>query len=62
VQDEDKILKETLSYIKKIDVHEEIVRLYSHIGQVEELIEEGETNIGRTLDILMQEIGKKQTH
>lgn len=59
IQDEDKILKETLSYIKKIDVHEEIVRLYSHIGQVEELLLQGEKSIGRTLDILMQEIGRE---
>ena len=56
IQDEDKILKETLSHIKKIDVHEEIIRLYSHVDQVDELLGTAEKSIGRTLEILMQEM------
>lgn len=59
VQDEDKILKEVMAYMKKTDVHEEAVRLYSHISQVEELITSKEASIGRVLDVLMQEMGRE---
>ncbi len=59
IQDDDKILKEVMGYIKKIDVHEEIIRLYSHIKQFEELLSVGETNIGKTLDVLVQEMNRE---
>jgi uncharacterized protein (TIGR00255 family) len=59
VQDEEKILKETIGFIKKIDVHEEIVRFYSHVSQIKELVGSQETTIGRTLDILLQEMARE---
>lgn len=59
LQDEDKILKEVITYLKKIDVHEEIIRLYSHIKQFEELLMSQQTNIGKTLDVLVQEMNRE---
>lgn len=59
VSDEEKILKETSSYIKKMDVHEEMIRLHSHMSQFEEKICGKDKNIGRLLDVLIQEMGRE---
>ena len=59
ISDEEKILKETSSHIKKMDVHEEMIRLHSHMSQFEEKICGKDKNIGRFLDVLIQEMGRE---
>ncbi len=43
---------------ERSDVHEELVRLESHLGQLESAIDAG-GEIGRKLDFLLQEIGRE---
>ncbi len=62
------VLREVALYADRCDIHEEITRLRSHIGQFLTLIDQG-TTPGRKLDFLCQEmfrevntIGSKANH
>ena len=56
--DESRILTEAAIYADKIAVDEETVRLRSHLGQLETMLENGGP-IGRKLDFLMQEMNRE---
>lgn len=56
--DEGRILTEAAIYADKIAVDEETVRLRSHLGQLEAMLESGGP-IGRKLDFLMQEMNRE---
>ena len=56
--DESRILTEAAIYADKIAVDEETVRLHSHLGQLETMLENGGP-IGRKLDFLMQEMNRE---
>ena len=53
--DEQRVLTEVAVFADKADISEEIARLRSHIQQFEALVQE-ESNIGRRLDFLIQEM------
>ena len=62
------VLREVALYADRCDIHEEITRLRSHIGQFLKLIDDGNSQ-GRKLDFLCQEmfrevntIGSKANH
>ena len=59
IDDRDRTLREVFFYAEKTDVTEEIVRLRSHIGQFRALLETEERGVGRTMDFLVQEIGRE---
>lgn len=66
--DDADVLREVALYADRCDIHEEITRLRSHIGQFTNLIEKG-SSPGRKLDFLCQEmfrevntIGSKASH
>jgi uncharacterized protein (TIGR00255 family) len=53
--EEQRVLTEVAIFADKADISEEIARLRSHIQQFEALVQE-ESNIGRRLDFLIQEM------
>ena len=55
---EQRILLETASWIAKMDINEEIVRLDSHLAAFREELA-GEGAMGRKLDFLTQEMGRE---
>jgi uncharacterized protein (TIGR00255 family) len=59
--DDDRILREIIIYADKSDVTEEITRLRSHFQQAEGFLDEGANPVGRSLDFLMQEMGREIT-
>jgi uncharacterized protein (TIGR00255 family) len=43
----------------RMDITEELVRVGSHIGQLGDLMGQGDQAIGRRLDFLVQELGRE---
>jgi uncharacterized protein (TIGR00255 family) len=56
---EERVLREIVLYAEKVDGSEEITRLYSHMEQIEEMLNEKKESVGRALDFLMQEMGRE---
>lgn len=56
--EESRILTEAALFADKVAVDEEITRLYSHLDQFREILEEG-GQVGRKLDFLLQEFGRE---
>lgn len=56
--DEDRIALEVSMYADKSNIAEEIVRLYSHIEQLDKIINESGA-VGRKLDFLIQEMNRE---
>jgi uncharacterized protein (TIGR00255 family) len=53
---DDRILREIALIAEKLDIAEEILRLYSHIEQFKKALKLEEKTIGRKLDFLIQEM------
>lgn len=58
-EDRERILREVFFYAEKVDVEEEINRLYSHIKQFRDLLHSDEIGQGRTMDFLVQEMARE---
>lgn len=58
-EDQERLLREVFLYTEKIDVAEEVTRLKSHMGQFLALLETEERSVGRTMDFLIQEMGRE---
>lgn len=58
-EDRERVLREVFLYAEKIDIEEEITRLKSHMGQFLALLESSERSVGRTMDFLIQEMGRE---
>lgn len=56
--DEDKLANEIVFFADRSDINEEVIRLYSHINQFYESLEE-EVPVGRKLDFLIQEMNRE---
>lgn len=57
--DENRILQEVATYAEKADITEELVRLDSHIRQIEEMLGGRDVADGRRLDFLVQELHRE---
>lgn len=57
--DDDRFLKEVLLFAERIDIEEEIIRFSSHLEQAKELLEKGPLAAGKTLEFLVQELGRE---
>ncbi len=55
-EDKERALREVMIYSEKVDITEEIVRMRSHISQLEKILTSSKEPIGRTIDFLMQEM------
>lgn len=56
---DDKIAREVALYAEKIDITEEVVRLESHLKQMQDLFVSKTTEKGKTLEFLTQEMGRE---
>jgi uncharacterized protein (TIGR00255 family) len=56
--DDARLTQEVAIMAERIDITEEIVRMHSHIGQFEELLQSGGTE-GRKIDFLLQEMNRE---
>jgi uncharacterized protein (TIGR00255 family) len=56
---DERIVREMILYATKTDITEEIVRFNSHLGQFKELLERGSEAVGKTLEFLVQELGRE---
>lgn len=53
-----RILQEVVFYLEKIDIHEEINRVHSHLEKFNTLLD-ADTDVGRQIDFLLQELGRE---
>lgn len=56
---EEKLFREVALFAEKIDITEELTRLYSHFEQFEELLNPKAKSVGRKMDFLIQEMGRE---
>ena len=56
--DDSRIATEVILFADKSSITEEVVRLYSHIGQFTKILEEDDA-VGRKLDFLLQEMNRE---
>ena len=59
VVDENRIAQEAVIYADKTSIEEEITRLKSHIEQLNDLINNTQTPIGKKLDFIIQEMNRE---
>lgn len=57
--DDQRLLQEVVFYLEKLDVHEEMNRIKSHLKKLDELFNTPEEEVGRKLDFLLQELGRE---
>lgn len=57
--DNSKIIEQAAFYADKMNVTEEIVRLYSHIEQLNKFLQEDSVEIGKKIDFLLQEMNRE---
>ncbi len=57
--DNSKIIEQAAFYADKMNITEEIVRLYSHIEQLNEFLQEDSVEIGKKIDFLLQEMNRE---
>lgn len=57
--DQESIRKEVVLFSEKCDITEELVRLRSHLGQLNQLLKSKEIAVGRALDFLLVEMGRE---
>lgn len=56
---EERILMEAAIFADKANITEEIVRLDSHMAQLEKILSSGEAPVGKKLDFLVQEMNRE---
>lgn len=56
--DQSRLLQEVVFYLEKIDIHEEINRIHSHLEKFQNLLKSN-TDVGRQIDFLVQELGRE---
>jgi len=56
---DERLLREVAFFAERVDIAEEITRLFSHFKQFHSVLQEKEARVGRKLDFLVQEIGRE---
>lgn len=56
--DEPRFMQEVIFYLEKLDVHEEINRIKSHLDKLNDLLDKG-GECGRQIDFLVQELNRE---
>lgn len=56
--DQSRLLQEVVFYLEKIDIHEEINRIHSHLEKFDNLLKSN-NDVGRQIDFLVQELGRE---
>lgn len=58
-EDEERLARELVIFTDKVDITEEITRLYSHTQQFREILASSKIRVGRELDFLIQEMNRE---
>jgi uncharacterized protein (TIGR00255 family) len=56
--DEPRFMQEVIFYLEKMDVHEEINRIKTHLSKLDNILSEG-GEVGRQIDFLIQELNRE---
>lgn len=56
--DQGRLLQEVIFYLEKIDIHEEINRIHSHLEKFQNLLKSN-NDVGRQIDFILQELGRE---
>jgi uncharacterized protein (TIGR00255 family) len=56
--DQNRLLQEVVFYLEKIDIHEEINRIYAHLEKFQILLKSN-NEVGRQIDFLIQELNRE---
>ena len=56
--EQSRLLQEIIFYLEKIDIHEEINRIHSHLEKFQNLIKSN-NEVGRQIDFILQELGRE---
>lgn len=56
--DQGRLLQEVIFYLEKIDIHEEINRIHSHLEKFQNLLKSS-SDVGRQIDFILQELGRE---
>lgn len=56
--DQGRLLQEVIFYLEKIDIHEEINRIHSHLEKFQNLLKSS-NDVGRQIDFILQELGRE---
>lgn len=56
--DQGRLLQEVVFYLEKIDIHEEINRIHSHLEKFQNLLKSN-SDVGRQIDFILQELGRE---
>jgi uncharacterized protein (TIGR00255 family) len=59
IENEERLLRELCVYAERVDNMEEITRFNSHLDQCEHLLNSEVTHAGKTLEFLLQELGRE---
>lgn len=59
IENEERILREICIYAEKVDIMEEITRFKAHITHFEHILNSKEHAIGKTLEFILQEMGRE---
>lgn len=59
IENEERILREVCLYAERIDIAEEVTRFSSHLQQCDALLKSTASNIGKTFEFLLQELGRE---
>lgn len=59
LENDERILREVAVYAERIDISEEITRFQSHLNQCDELLKSNKEGVGKTLEFLLQELGRE---
>lgn len=57
--DESRFMQEVIYYLEKLDVQEEISRIKIHLEKLDNLLTSNETEVGRQIDFLVQELNRE---
>ncbi len=56
--EQSRLLQEVIFYLEKIDIHEELNRIHSHLEKFQNLIKSN-NDVGRQIDFILQELGRE---
>lgn len=59
IENEERILREVAIFAEKIDIAEEVTRFSCHLNYFEELVLSDNSSVGKTLEFVLQELGRE---
>lgn len=59
MENEERVLREVCVYAERVDIAEEVTRFRSHLDQCEKLLSSNALHAGKTLEFLLQELGRE---